>query len=88
MTSVDFHLKMAVSLEAHLAAYYNSIPEENKFMLDETLDFDHDGVQTDLGTIADSMDEWEGGVAEKLRLTKAEIAAVNEKHRGELNKQT
>lgn len=68
--------------------YFDSIPEESRYKLDKQLDFEHDGVQTDLGKIADSMDEWEGLVADKLQLTRSDIAAIREKYPKELKQQT
>ena len=44
--------------------------------LDSILDQNSGGVTKHLGAIADSMDAWEGPVAENLGLTTAEIAAI------------
>ena len=45
-------------------------------MLDQVLDFEHGGVLRHLGQIADSMDEWEGSVADQLGLVLADVAAI------------
>ena len=73
---------------ADLETYFASVPEKNRYKLDKKLDFDHDGVQRDLGTITNSMDEWEGNVAEQLQLTRHEIEAIRKKHPGDLPLQT
>jgi hypothetical protein len=52
------------------------------------VDFEHGGVSKHLGQIADAMYEWEGPIAEQLELTKADAAAINKKHPGELKLQT
>ena len=41
-----------------------------------------------LGKIADSMDEWEGRVAEELMLTKVEIASIKTEYPLKLDMQT
>ena len=41
-----------------------------------------------IGTITNSMDEWEGNVAEQLQLTRHEIEAIRKKHPGDLPLQT
>ena len=71
-----------------LQHYCDSVPAENRYKLDRELDFEHDGVQKHLGEIADSMDEWEGRVAEELMLTKVEIASIKTEYPGQLNLQT
>ena len=68
--------------------YFDSVPQSNRYKLDKKLDFDHDGVQRDLGTIANSMDEWEGNIAEQLQLTSPEIEAIKVKFPGKLPLQT
>ena len=40
------------------------------------LDFEHGGVPRHLGQIADSMNEWEGSVADQLGLVPADVAAI------------
>ena len=40
------------------------------------LDFEHGGVSQHLGQIADSIDEWEGSVADQLGLVPADVAAI------------
>ena len=56
--------------------------------LEKLLDFNNGGVSKHLGQIADSMYEWEGPVAERLGLTRADIAAIKTKYPGELHLQT
>lgn len=65
--------------------YFASVPHER---LDKKLDSEYGGVQTDLGTIADFMYEWEGKIAEELQLTKAQIEAIKTEYPGKLNLQT
>ena len=73
---------------ADLETYFASVPEKKRIKLDKKLDFDHDGVQRDLGTITNSMDEWEGNVAEQLQLTRPEIESIRTKYPGDLPLQT
>ena len=56
-------------------------------LLDKVIDGDHGGVPKHLGRIADTMDEWEGSVAESLRLSPADVAEINAKHPGKLKLQ-
>ena len=56
--------------------------------MDKVLDFEYNGVSKHLGRIADAMYEWEGPIAEQLKLTKVDIAAINKKYPGELKLQT
>ena len=49
--------------------------------LDSVLDQNGGGVAKHLGQIADSMDEWEGPVAENLGLNQAEIANIQKTER-------
>ena len=56
-------------------------------MLDQVLDYDSGGVSKHLGQIANSMDEWEGLVAEELGLSVADISAINKAHPTNLNLQ-
>lgn len=60
----------------------------NRQNLDQILDCENGGVSKHLGQIADTMYEWEGPIAEQLRLTRADIAAIKEKHPRELKLQT
>ena len=55
---------------------------------DQVIDSANQGVLNDLGQIADAMCEWEGPIAEQLRLTKPEVAAIKAKHPGNLGLQT
>ena len=71
-----------------LQHYCESIPEKNRHKLNKRLDFEHDGVQKHLGEIADSMDEWEGRVAEELMLAKVDIAYIKTEHPLKLDMQT
>ena len=48
-------------------------------LLDQVIDSDHGGVLKHLGQIADSMDEWEGAVAESLGLRPADVAEIKHK---------
>ena len=48
-----------------------------------------DGVPVEqIGQIADFMYEWEGSVAERLGLTRAEVASIKERYPKDLNLQT
>ena len=49
-------------------------------LLDKVIDSDHGGVPKHLGQIADTMDEWEGSVAENLGLNLADVAGINAKY--------
>ena len=60
----------------------------NRQKLNQVLDCENGGVSKHLGQIADTMYEWEGSIAEQLGLTRADIAAIKEKHAGELKLQT
>jgi hypothetical protein len=60
----------------------------NRQKLDQVLDFENDGVSKHLGQIADTMYEWEGPIAERLGLTRADVAAIKTKHPGKLKLQT
>ena len=65
-----------------------SLTVYNRQKLDQVLDCESGGVSTHLGQIADTMYEWEGPLAEKLGLTRADVAAIKTKHPGELKLQT
>ena len=56
--------------------------------LDLELDAEHSGVPKHLGLIAESMDEWEGRIAEELGLTPADVAHIKTKHPSSLKLQT
>ena len=60
---------------------------EDRLLLDQVLDFKHGGVPHHLGRIADSMDTWEGAVAEELGLTTADIACIKTENQSKLNLQ-
>ena len=51
-----------------------------KNVLDQFLDYGSGGVSKHLGQIADSMNEWEGSVAEELELSPADIIAIKTAH--------
>ena len=72
----------------NVSIYFDTVPRNNIYKLNKKLDFGHDGVQRDLGTIASSMDEWEGKIADELQLTKHEIEAIKAKFPGNLPLQT
>ena len=55
--------------------------------LDREIDSGNDGVLRHLGQIADSMDKWEGAVAEHLGLTIADSAAIKVEHPNRLDLQ-
>ena len=67
---------------------YNSIPLTNRGKLDSKVDAKHGGVQIHLGEIANSMDEWEGSVADALGLTNVDVANIKGRHRDKLSLQT
>ena len=56
-------------------------------MLDKVLDCESGGVSKHLGQIADSMDEWEGPVAEELGLSAADITAIKTENPSKFNLQ-
>ena len=51
-----------------------------KNVLDQVVDCGSGGVSKHLGQIADSMNEWEGPVAEELGLSPADITAIKTAH--------
>ena len=55
--------------------------------LDKEIDFCNKGVPKHLGRIADSMEEWEGRIAEELGLTKADVANIKMKYPSNLKLQ-
>lgn len=64
------------------------LPEANRWMLDRKIDFEHGPVPKHLEKIASVMDEWEGGVAIALGLTKEDVAAIKTEHKEKLTLQT
>ena len=70
------------------ASYLASVPQSKRYKLDKKLDFNHGGVPIDLSTIASSMDEWEGNIAEQLQLTRPEIEDIKMEYPGKLSLQT
>ena len=61
--------------------------KDPKNVLDQVLDYNSGGVSKHLGQIADSMDKWEGPVAEELGLSQANISAIKEAHPKDFNLQ-
>jgi hypothetical protein len=55
---------------------------------DQVLDFNNGGISLHLGQIADKMREWEGSIAEQLRLTPADVEAIKTKYPRNLKLQT
>ena len=51
------------------------------------IDSENGGVPKHLGKIADSMYEWEGKVAEELKLSQADVAAIKTKNSSNLRLQ-
>ena len=56
--------------------------------LDQVIDGGCSGVSKHLGQVAESMDEWEGSVAEQLGLTPADVAGIKTAHPLNLKLQT
>ena len=56
--------------------------------LDQVLDEENKGVSLHLGQIADNMSEWEGPIAERLDLTRADVQDIKTKHPTKLRLQT
>ena len=52
------------------------------------IDGGYSGVSKHLGQVAESMDEWEGSVAEQLGLTPADVAEIKTAHPLNLKLQT
>ena len=75
-------------LQTQAQLYFDYIPQEYRSNLDHTLDFAHDGVENDLGEIADTMDEWEGKTSTALGLTKVDGASIKTEHPKNLSLQT
>ena len=67
-----YFLSLSLSLFLSLSS---CIPDHSQ-RLDQVLDFEHGGVSRHLGKIADSMNEWEGSVADQLGLVPADVAAI------------
>ena len=76
------------AVSCSLKAYCDCVPKKNQWKLDNTIDFEHGGVPTHLGAIADAIDEWEGRVAEALALNTVAVACIKAKHQDNLNLQT
>ena len=66
---------------------FSIVREPKKKMLDQVLDCDGGGVSKHLGQIADSMNEWEGPVAEELGLSPADITAIKIENPSKFNLQ-
>ena len=65
-----------------------TMSSDSEISLSRVIDSGNYGVPKHLGRIADSMDEWEGPVAEELNLTKADVAKIKLKYPIDLNLQT
>ena len=59
----------------------------NEERLSMVIDSEIGGALKHLGEIADFMDEWEGKIAEGLKLSPADIAAIKLKHPSNLRLQ-
>ena len=59
----------------------------NEERLDMIIDSENSGVLKHLGKIADSMDKWEGKIAEELKLSPADVAAIKTEHPSNLRLQ-
>ena len=57
-------------------------------ILDKEIDSDFEGVPIHLGKIAKSMAEWEGRIADVLKLTNSEVAGIKAKHPSNLELQS
>ena len=67
---------------------WSSIFGPYRSKLDLVIDSENGGVPRHQGQIADSMDEWEGSIADGLGLTPAEVAFIKMKYPNQLNLQT
>ena len=52
--------------------YISRIPKENRYMLNEKLDFQHGGVEKHLNKIADAFVDWNNNLAVLMGLTRIE----------------
>ena len=80
---------MARSLDEVLA----SVPKDDRWKLDEEIDFEHRNAQGNLvpkhlGKIADSMTDWEGPIADHLDLSEADRSDIRERNSREPKLQT
>ena len=62
--------------------------DSGKPHLDKEIDVDNDGVLKHLGQIADSMEEWEGKIAEGLSLTPTDVSSIHTRFPRDLKLQT
>ena len=76
------------AVSCNLKAYCDRVPKENQCKLDNTIDFEHGGVPTHMGAIAEAMDEWEGRVADVLGLRTVDVSDIKAKHKDSLTLQT
>ena len=60
--------------------YVDFIPPQCRFKLDKALDFEHKGVEKDLGEIANHLMDWESR-ASHLGLTKVDISEIKNSYR-------
>ena len=61
--------------------------KDPRSVLDQVIDYSNGGVSKHLGQIADSMDRWEGSVADELGLSQANISAIKAAHPTDFNLQ-
>ena len=85
---LDFNLSYTINLCYNyyiIVSYLSSLYFAYPVLRNQELDFDSVGH---LGQIADNMREWEGPIAEGLKLTLTDIEAIKVKHPGKLILQT
>ena len=62
----------------------SSVPDTNRWRLDQEIDFEHRDakgqVPHHLGRIADSMTEWEGAIADNLGLSEPDRSDIKERN--------
>ena len=54
-------------------AYLSGVPDSHLRHVDQELDWDNEGVDRDLNSIADSMLEWETNLTSAFNLTQVDI---------------
>ena len=82
------HTKVSANVEKMASHYCDSLSETARNRLHQKIDGANEGVPKDIGKIADSMYEWEGGVAEALGLTKVDVASIKNEQRDKLELQS
>ena len=69
--------------DSRLAEIIASVPPNNRWKLEQEIDFEHKintgTIPRHLGKIADSMESWEGAVADCLNLTAGDKSAIRGK---------